>query len=120
MTSGDVIYFYEFLHFDDYFSDSFKWDYEHHFKDLDFIKAIRMKLISRGYGEEGLIEGICNELFSEDEKYIKVIEDKFFRTDFDYVISRECEYCEDSILYDEIKKVEKELYKKIKSEMEVA
>jgi hypothetical protein len=79
-----------------------------------------MKLIAQGWGEDEdeLVEGICNELLCGDKSYLKIIEDKLFKTDFDYVISRECEYGKDSELADDIKIVAKELYKQLKSEME--
>ncbi len=113
-----VEHFYELLNIDgDYFSDFFIWDYEYSFKKLDFIKDIRMRLLTT-FKEENdyFIECVLGEILSGDQKYIEIITDGFFRKDFEFIISGEIEMGKDSYLADEIKKVEKELYKKLKYE----
>jgi len=114
-----VEHFYELLNIDgDYFSDFFIWDYEHCFKNLDFIKDIRMKLLTKiKESDDRFIEHVLDEILSGDKKYIRIITDNFFRKDFEFIISGEIEMGKDSYLADEIKKVEKELYKKLKSEL---
>ena len=116
-----VEHFYELLDIDgDYFFDFFIWEYECFFKDLDFIKDIRMRLLSNFKEDDYFIERIFDEIYSGDKKHIKRIADEFFKNDFEYIVSIEIEMGKDSYLVDEIKKVEKKLYKKIKYELEVA
>lgn len=117
-----VNHFYERLDIDgDYFSDFFTWDYKCRFKHLDFIKDIRMRLLTTLKEEDNyFIECVLDEIYTGDKKYIKAITDEFFKNDFDYIISVEIDMGKDSELVDEIKTVEKELYKKLKSEKKVA
>lgn len=62
------------------------------------------------------MEWMIGDLIDGDKCHLKIIEDKLFKTDFDYVMSIEIEMGKDSDLSNEIKIVEKELYKQLKHE----
>ncbi len=117
-----VAHFYELLDIDgDYFSDFFIWDYEYNFKNLDFIKDIRTRLLAQGKEEdEHFVDFVLDEVLQGDQGNKEIIRDTLFKRDFEYIVSTEIEKGKDSSLVDEIKSIEKELYKKLKFEMEVA
>ena len=112
--------YYCLFHNDDYFIDIFERMYQRSFKDLKFIKDIRQKLINEGIEKKDLLENILDELSYMDKRYMNNILNKIFKVYFEVFVTAECRNGEDSYISNHILRVEKELYKKLKSEMEVA